>query len=50
MKSNYIKPEVSVIVLEIEMMLAASVIISNGHVDEELTKGRRGTWGNLWDE
>jgi hypothetical protein len=47
---QYIKPEICVMELQPDTILALSVEIEqeeNGNAD---TNKRRGTWGNLWDE
>lgn len=50
MKKKYIKPEAVVANLAPVSMCASSQmdVYSNQHADEELTRERRGTWGNLW--
>ena len=49
MKKEYMKPEISVVEIEMMAMLASSpsdVNINDNHADEELSNRRR----NFWDE
>ena len=52
MKTEYIKPEVQTEEIVVEKMIATSIPVpvgeevENGTTD---TRGRRGTWGNLWE-
>lgn len=49
--NTYIKPEVNVVKLELEQMVATSNVSFEIYQEESgtaETKGRRGTWGNLW--
>ena len=54
MKKTYISPLMSEVNVEAEQMLATSVAMhSDKEVDtsnpgEQLSGGRRGEWGNLW--
>ena len=55
MKKKYIKPEAVVTTMEPVSMYASSPnadatmgVHDNRHADEELSRERRGTWGNLW--
>ncbi len=51
-KTVYMAPEVSVMDIEMEEMIASSpgVDLSETEADNSdmLSRGRRGTWGNLW--
>lgn len=47
---TYIKPELHIENLQTIDMLALSVKDSPATTGEVLGNGRRGTWGNLWDE
>ncbi|MBR6600722.1 MAG: hypothetical protein IKK87_02570 [Bacteroidaceae bacterium] len=51
-KTVYMAPEVSVMDIEMEEMIASSpgVGLSETEADNSdmLSRGRRGTWGNLW--
>ena len=59
MKKTYIAPEMSVMELETEaLMLTMSAPedggpswggVSQGGMEADANKKRRGTWGNLWD-
>lgn len=52
-KKAYITPEMELMNIETVEMMAASLGISEQTVDtttDQLAGGRRGTWGNLWDE
>lgn len=52
MKKEYKKPETSIAEVEVMTMLAGSptaVSLNERHADEELSKDRRGEWGNLWE-
>ena len=52
MKKTYIKPEMEVTNLELVTMIATSapkIEIEDGSGEEILSNGRRGTWGNLWN-
>lgn len=54
-KKAYITPAMEVMNIETVEMMAASLGINEQTVDtsvsgNQLGKGRRGTWGNLWDE
>ena len=55
MKLTYVRPSAELIEVEVDSILA----ISNGgglkvegdeEPDEELSRGRRGSWGNLWED
>ena len=50
MKTEYMKPEVQTEEIVVEKIIATSIPIGeeveNGTTD---TRGRRGTWGNLWE-
>ncbi|MBO7466721.1 MAG: hypothetical protein J6T94_03435 [Bacteroidaceae bacterium] len=50
MKKEYIKPELTEEVLFTQNLIAAS--LKDGEADDSpvLGNGRRGRWGNLWDE
>lgn len=52
-KNAYITPAMEVMNVEVEEMIATSVLLG---IDEEGadnvttdSRGRRGTWGNLWE-
>ena len=51
MKTEYIKPEMLIEEVELTTMIATSLNvgedIEEGTTD---TNGRRGSWGNLWDQ
>ena len=51
MKTNYIKPDLEVVDVEMAQMIAASQIEIGESKKEGTTdvNGCRGTWGNLWD-
>lgn len=59
MKSLYVKPEVKVVITELESMFASSaasdtVNFNTGNVnstdkDASDARGNRGTWGDLWN-
>lgn len=53
MKKEYVKPETSLVEVEVMTMLAGSpsptMSISDAHAKEELSNDRRGEWGNLWE-
>lgn len=55
MKKEYIKPEMEVSAFDSEVfMLGGSNLTTNDGTtfegnDELLGRGRRGSWGNLWD-
>ena len=59
MKSLYVKPEVKVVITELESMFASSaasdtVSFNTGSVsstadDASDAQGRRGAWGDLWN-
>ncbi len=60
MKAKYITPDMEIQELSVESMIAASGVtndeydIGYGGVDEDgsltpSSRGRRGTWGDLWD-
>ncbi len=52
-KKNYVPPQMAIITVQPCEMLATSNILNthNWQGDEEdFTRGRRGRWGNLWDE
>ena len=55
-KKAYITPEMEVMNVEVEEMIATSgvlgISIDEDGTDEEVvtdSRGRRGTWGNLWE-
>ena len=46
---QYSKPCIKIREIAIESnMMTDSLPFGNGEVDTNLTKGRRGAWGNLW--
>ena len=51
MKTEYMKPEVLTEDIVVEKMIATSISVGedveNGTTE---TRGRRGSWGNLWGE
>ena len=53
MKKEYVKPETSIVEVEVMTMLAGSPtavsLYDKDHADEELSNDRRGEWGNLWE-
>ncbi len=52
-KKTYIAPAMELMNIETVEMMAASLGINEQTVDtttDQLGTGRRGTWGNLWDE
>lgn len=50
MKELYIQPRTEVVEVETEGMLALSVSDEQASSSEDvLTNGRRGSWGDLWD-
>lgn len=56
MKKEYIKPEMEAILIECQQIMTTSPGTQPGIGDGEasdnevLSTGRRGTWGNLWEE
>ena len=54
MKMEYIKPEMELTLIEGEVLMqsASRPGIGEGEADSSdgLSHGRRGSWGNLWDE
>ena len=52
-KKAYITPEMEVMNVEVEEMIATSVLLDineEGQNDVVTdSRGRRGTWGNLWE-
>ena len=50
MKMEYIKPEMELTLIDAELPMALSTGDGEYEVgDEILSRGRRGSWGNLWD-
>ncbi len=54
-KEEYIKPEIEVISLEVQSQILSASNFNpesgnNYGGDEAGSTGRRGTWGNLWEE
>ena len=49
-KKTYITPAMEVMSIETVEMMAASLETKDEEATEQLGHGRRGTWGNLWDE
>ena len=53
MKQNYIKPQTTVLELEVAEMMATSFIdYTTEKANDEyevLSNKRRGSWGNLWE-
>lgn len=54
MKKEYIKPETSLVEVEVMTMLAGSPTVLSidryNHADEELSNEHRRGWGDLWVE
>ncbi|MBR5962947.1 MAG: hypothetical protein IK000_02205 [Bacteroidaceae bacterium] len=50
MKKDYIKPEMVEEVLFTQNFIAASLSDEEADDSQVLGRGRRGSWGNLWDE
>ena len=50
-KKAYIAPEMEVMNVETEAMIAMSVVVDGEGQDNVITdsRGRRGSWGNLWE-
>ena len=50
MKKEYIKPSMEATAIEAQVMIAASVYISNSTTDQDASMAgeRRGGWGDLW--
>ena len=54
-KETYIAPEMELMNIETVEMMATSSLNMYGDTEvdtttDQLAGGRRGTWGNLWDE
>lgn len=50
MKKDYLKPEMEVMEITVESMIATSNNIGEGDPDRPLdTNNRRGGWGDLWN-
>lgn len=54
-KKEYIKPEIEVVSLEVQSQILSASNFNpesgdNYEDDEAGSTGRRGTWGNLWEE
>lgn len=49
MMNVYIKPEMEVINIEVERLVATSLPIEQEKDGVAETQGRRRTWGNLWE-
>lgn len=55
MKKNYIAPEIMVVEMDLETIVAGSseTVGINGAVkgdeEEDFVSGHRGVWGNLWE-
>lgn len=53
MKKQYIRPEMMIIEVDCYTMLSTSVVVdtqSQGDFKADFVRGKRGTWGNLWEE
>ena len=51
MKMEYIKPEMELTLIDAELPMALSMVDGEADPDGEVYgRGRRGSWGNLWDE
>ena len=50
-KKTYIAPEMEVMNVETETMIAMSFVVDEEGQDNVTTdsRGRRGSWGNLWE-
>lgn len=50
-KKAYIAPEMEVMNVETETMIAMSVVVDEEGQDDVTgnSRGRRGSWGNLWE-
>lgn len=50
-KKAYIAPEMEVMNVETEAMIATSFVVNEDGLDEVTTssRGRRGSWGDLWE-
>jgi hypothetical protein len=50
MKMEYIKPEMELTLIDAELPMALSMVDGEADPDGEVYgRGRRGSWGNLWD-
>lgn len=52
-KENYVKPVMTIIIVELCNMFAASSLNVNdeqGDADVDFATAARGEWGNLWDD
>ena len=53
-KKSYIKPAMEITLLEGEVLMqtasAPGIVEGEATDGEVLSNGRRGTWGNLWDD
>lgn len=55
MKKNYIAPEIMVVEMELETIVAESSVAvgindgEKGDEKEDFVSGHRGVWGNLWE-
>ena len=50
-KKAYIAPQIEVLEIEsVEMMATSFELKEEGGNEESLSNGRRGSWGNLWDD
>jgi len=51
-KKVYVKPEIEVqgFVSDVLMQSASWALNEEGGEEQSLTNGRRGTWGDLWNE
>lgn len=55
MKKSYIVPEIMVVEMELETIVAESSVavdingVEKGDEKEDFVSGHRGVWGNLWE-
>ena len=51
-KKKYIAPAMEIAEVEMVSMIATSIGVSDETTDDDavMSNGRRGTWGNLWDD
>lgn len=49
MKKEYIKPEMELTLIETELPMAMSIGDREATEGDGLSRGRRGSWGDLWN-
>ena len=51
-KKKYIAPAMEIAEVEMVSMIATSIGVSDETTDDDavMSNGRRGSWGNLWDD